>query len=54
MKANGELEPILVASGGGGLGPGPYVDNGIQHGYGPFSRNLKLPTHIISSEDRGD
>ncbi|XP_020282879.1 ALK tyrosine kinase receptor isoform X2 [Pseudomyrmex gracilis] len=36
IKANGELEPILIASGGGGLGPGPSTDNGLQHGYGGY------------------
>ncbi|KAL6257987.1 hypothetical protein P5V15_011582 [Pogonomyrmex californicus] len=46
MKANGELEPILIAGGGGGLGLNPSMDDGLQHGRGPF-----LPNRPISWPD---
>ncbi|XP_024885516.1 leukocyte tyrosine kinase receptor [Temnothorax curvispinosus] len=36
FKANGELEPILIAGGGGGLGLNPSMDDGLQHGRGSF------------------
>ncbi|XP_018396574.1 PREDICTED: ALK tyrosine kinase receptor [Cyphomyrmex costatus] len=36
LKANGDLEPILIAGGGGGLGLNPSMDNGLQHGRGSF------------------
>jgi len=36
LKANGDPEPILIAGGGGGLGLNPTMDDGLQHGRGPF------------------
>ncbi|XP_012522088.2 ALK tyrosine kinase receptor [Monomorium pharaonis] len=44
LKANGDLEPILIAGGGGGLGLNPSMDNGLQHGRGPFPAGRSVPS----------
>jgi len=44
LKANGDPEPILIAGGGGGLGLNPSLDNGLQHGRGPFPAGRPLPS----------
>ncbi|XP_033212809.1 ALK tyrosine kinase receptor [Belonocnema kinseyi] len=35
LKPNGEHLPLMIAAGGGGLGLGQFVDDGVQHGKGP-------------------
>jgi len=47
LKA-GELVPILIAGGGGGLGFGHFTDDGLQHGRGsiPAGRPLPLPSEV--------
>lgn len=32
LTLNGVQKPLLIAAGGGGLGPGQFDDDGIQHG----------------------
>ncbi|KAK0161971.1 hypothetical protein PV327_008362 [Microctonus hyperodae] len=52
VKATGELEPLIVAAGGGGLGFGKFVDDGIQHGHG--ANVEKHRTHkVIAKNNTG-
>ncbi|XP_065200377.1 leukocyte tyrosine kinase receptor-like isoform X2 [Planococcus citri] len=46
MEKGSELEPLLVAAGGGGLAHGPSRDVGIQHGKG---LNITLPNTTAPS-----
>lgn len=41
LKQNGEQQPLLIAGGGGGLGPTKFRDDGVQHAKGltPHGRN---------------
>ncbi|XP_070151129.1 ALK tyrosine kinase receptor isoform X2 [Polyergus mexicanus] len=53
LRANGELEPILIAGGGGGLGLNPLTKDGLQHGRGPVPAD-KLPSPpSVTSKDLG-
>ncbi|XP_067210065.1 ALK tyrosine kinase receptor isoform X2 [Linepithema humile] len=53
LKANGELVPILIAAGGGGLGLGHFADNGLQHGRGPIPAGRLLPPSSEVSNSTG-
>lgn len=48
--STGELQPLLVAAGGGGLGFGQFVDDGTQHGHGPYIE--KNPGFDIIAADK--
>ena len=47
LKPNGEHQPIIIAAGGGGLGIGQFVNDGVQHGKGPPPPG-KNPTSGVS------
>jgi len=49
LKANGDPEPILIAGGGGGLGLNPSLNNGLQHGRGPFPVGSPPPSFNVST-----
>lgn len=51
LKANGELEPILIAGGGGGLGSGQFKDDGLQHGRGPVPGGRFLPSSYETTDE---
>ncbi|XP_025157747.1 ALK tyrosine kinase receptor [Harpegnathos saltator] len=53
LKANGELEPIMIAGGGGGLGSGQFKDDGLQHGRGPVPGGRLLPSSYEIAEGTG-
>ncbi|XP_029176509.1 ALK tyrosine kinase receptor-like isoform X2 [Nylanderia fulva] len=44
LRANGKPEPILIAGGGGGLGRGQVIDDGLQHGRGPILTSRLSPS----------
>lgn len=53
LKSNGELEPIMIAGGGGGLGSGQFKDDGLQHGRGPIPGGRFLPPSYDNAEGTG-
>ncbi|XP_014489492.1 PREDICTED: ALK tyrosine kinase receptor isoform X2 [Dinoponera quadriceps] len=53
LKSNGELEPIMIAGGGGGLGSGQFKDDGLQHGRGPVPEGSFLPSSYEVAEGTG-
>ncbi|XP_076750221.1 anaplastic lymphoma kinase isoform X1 [Xylocopa sonorina] len=53
LNENGDQYPILVAGGGGGIGFGQFVDNGLQHGRGPASTGKQFTSGTIISSDAG-
>ncbi|XP_011304808.1 ALK tyrosine kinase receptor isoform X2 [Fopius arisanus] len=42
IRPSGDLQPLLVAGGGGGLGFGKFTDDGIQHGHPPTSERTQI------------
>ncbi|XP_015429458.1 PREDICTED: ALK tyrosine kinase receptor [Dufourea novaeangliae] len=54
LKTSGEQYPILIAGGGGGIGLGQFVDNGLQHGRGPAPFGKQpIPSPVLSPEVGG-
>ena len=53
VKANGEQVPLLIAGGGGGLGPTQFRDDGVQHGKGQIPRGKKPQTGVSFKKDAG-
>ncbi|XP_008548464.1 ALK tyrosine kinase receptor isoform X1 [Microplitis demolitor] len=53
VKSTGERQPLMIAAGGGGLGFGQFVDDGIQHGHGPFADNKNLLLELTPGERSG-
>ncbi|XP_076635362.1 anaplastic lymphoma kinase isoform X1 [Colletes latitarsis] len=53
LKANGQQHPILIASGGGGIGFGQFVDNGLQHGRGPAPSGRPPTSGAVLSTEAG-
>ncbi|XP_034934100.1 leukocyte tyrosine kinase receptor isoform X2 [Chelonus insularis] len=51
--STGELEPLMIAAGGGGLGFGQFVDDGIQHGHGPYVEKNHTPLGLTPREKSG-
>ncbi|XP_053974206.1 ALK tyrosine kinase receptor isoform X2 [Hylaeus volcanicus] len=53
LKRNGNQHPILIASGGGGIGLGQFVDSGLQHGRGPASFGRQPSSGSVLSTEAG-
>ncbi|XP_076176518.1 anaplastic lymphoma kinase isoform X2 [Ptiloglossa arizonensis] len=53
LKSNGDQYPILIAAGGGGIGLGQFVDNGLQHGRGPAPIGRQPMSGSVLSTEAG-
>ncbi|XP_063995101.1 leukocyte tyrosine kinase receptor isoform X2 [Diachasmimorpha longicaudata] len=53
LKPSGELEPILIAAGGGGLGFGKFTDDGIQHGHPPSTQMNQIYGFALTEKAGG-
>ncbi|XP_076300861.1 anaplastic lymphoma kinase isoform X1 [Lasioglossum baleicum] len=53
LNRNGSQQPILVAGGGGGIGFGPFVNTGLQHGRGAVPAGKQPMISSVFSPDIG-
>lgn len=48
INSEGDQSPVLIAAGAGGLGPGIFIDDGLQHGHGPLSQTRYTPRRFVN------
>ncbi|XP_034171879.1 anaplastic lymphoma kinase isoform X1 [Osmia lignaria lignaria] len=53
LKNYQEQHPVLIAAGGGGIGLGQFIDNGLQHGRGPAPLGRQPTSGIALSIEAG-
>lgn len=53
LKNNQEQHPVLIAAGGGGIGLGQFIDNGLQHGRGPAPPGRQPTSGVALSVEAG-